>query len=144
MIGHSEAGKTSFIDRLLEKEFQEKRNSTEGIDTHFITSFFNKNILHSKTWTERTFEASVPEKDFHQSVLTQISSREFESKIVERMVEHQLQNIPCTATGSPPVKGLSPQELSHSVDHQSPSRDISSSEKDLPPKDSLEIDSNGK
>ena len=71
VIGHSEAGKTSFIDRLLGKGFQEQRQSTEGIHTHFITSSFNKNDLDSKKWTEISFESSILEKDFHQSILAQ-------------------------------------------------------------------------
>ena len=65
VIGHSEAGKTSFIDRLLGKELQEQRQSTEGIHTHFIMPSFNKNDLDSKKWTERSFESSILEKDFH-------------------------------------------------------------------------------
>ena len=109
MIGHSEAGKTSFIDRLLGKEFQEKRKSTEGIHTHFITSFFNKNYLHSKTWKEGTLEASALEKDFHESVLAQ---REFKTdkKLTHIKVEHWLQSIPHMAKERHVVKGTSPRD----------------------------------
>ena len=83
LIGHSEAGKTTFIDRLLGKEFQEQRKSTEGIHTHFITSFFNKNNLRSRAWTQRLLEASILEKDFHENVLSQRTFTE------PKMVQHQ-------------------------------------------------------
>ena len=78
VIGHSEAGKTSFIDRLLGKEFQEQRESTEGIHTHFVKSSFNKKNLISHLWEETKFEASVLEKDFHESVLAQRKAIEIE------------------------------------------------------------------
>ena len=83
MIGHSEAGKTSFVDRLLGKEFQIQRESTEGIYTHFAESSFNKRDLVSNTWTKAIFEASVLEKDFHESVLANIESRELEELSTE-------------------------------------------------------------
>ena len=136
MIGHSEAGKTSFIERLLGKEFQEQRQSTEGIHTRFITSFFNKKDFGSKVWTEEVFEASTLEKDFYDSILAQ---RFIEKS--QRKVEHWLQNIPHR---EPLVfKDSSPQELWDIVDevNQLPSRDIDHSEKDLHSKDSPEVES---
>ena len=79
VMGHSEAGKTSFIDRLLGKEFQPQRESTEGIQTHFVESFFSKKDVVSNMWTETIFEAGKLEKDFHESLLANIKSKELES-----------------------------------------------------------------
>ena len=78
-MGHSEAGKTSFIDRLLGKEFQPQRESTEGIQTHFVESFFSKKDVVSNMWTETIFGAGKLEKDFHESLLANIKSKELES-----------------------------------------------------------------
>ena len=166
MIGHSRAGKTSFIDRLLGKEFQEQNKSTEGIHTHFIISFFNNNDLGSQTWTERKFEASILEKDFHDSVLEQ---RELETNVIERRrkIAYVQQSLPEISTELHVVEGLSPQDMielkrkvghwlqsipgmatephvvkdsspRYSVDelHQSSACNINHSEKDLSPKDS--------
>ena len=125
VIGHSEAGKTSFIDRLLGKEFQEKRKSTEGIHTHFITSFSSKNALGSKTWTERLLEASILERDFHESVLAQRSLMDFETKLMkeDRKDELDLQEL----LDIPDKLNLT---LPSDIDH---------SDKDLYHKDSLEL-----
>ena len=140
MIGHSEAGKTSFINRLLGNEFKEQIESTEGIHTHFITSFFNKNNLGSKTWTERIFEEGVLEKNFYESILFQRSLREFEANIMEtkRNFEHCLQSIPYASTEPRVGKGSS--DIADDL-NQPPSRDINHSEKDLQPKNSIEIES---
>ena len=145
VIGHSEAGKTSFIDKLLGKEFQEHRQSTEGIHTRFVTSFFNKNGLGSKTWTEMMFEANILEKDFHESVLEQGFFKEFKTSTSEsqRKVQDWLQSIPCTAGEPFVVKGSSPPRLSDSVHELNHPvlRDIGHSENDLYSKNFPEVNS---
>ena len=95
VIGHSEAGKTSFIDRLLSKEFQQGRKSTEGIHTHFVESSFNKKDIIQNEWTETIFEASVLEKKFHDSILGNIKSRglqNFPTESPNRKVERWLRS----------------------------------------------------
>ena len=107
VMGHSEAGKTSFIDRLLGKEFKEQRKSTEGIHTHFAQSFFSKKDLVSSMWTETIFEASVLEKDLHEIVLANIKSRGSKStenpiqKVVRWLQNNTMNGQPHSANDNP-------------------------------------------
>ncbi len=64
IIGHSGAGKTSLTRRLLEKEFVEKHQSTDGIETHRIE--FD---LHSNEWSKVDLDIEKLSQPFKQRVL---------------------------------------------------------------------------
>ena len=71
VFGHSEAGKTSFIERLLDKSYTRKPNqSTEGVETHLIKSKFDSKNKATKLWTEVKRDTSELMKDFSDVALS--------------------------------------------------------------------------
>ena len=74
VFGHSEAGKTSFIERLLDKSFtlstRKPKQSTEGVETHLIKSKFNSKNKATKLWTEVERDSSELMKDFSDVALS--------------------------------------------------------------------------
>ena len=54
VLGPKDSGKTSFINRLLGKEFMGNLSSTKDIDIYSVKSRFNKRIVHTESWAEIT------------------------------------------------------------------------------------------
>ena len=74
VFGHSEAGKTSFIERLLDKgstlSTRKPKQSTEGVETHLIKSKFNSKNKTTTLWTEAKRDISELMKDFSDVALS--------------------------------------------------------------------------
>ena len=74
VFGHSEAGKTSFIERLLDKSStlstRKPKQSTEGVETHLIRSKFNSKNKTTTLWTEAKRDTSELMKDFSDVALS--------------------------------------------------------------------------
>ncbi len=69
IIGHSGAGKTSLTRRLLGKEFVEKHDSTDGIETHRIEFDLDESPFNSQEWSETELKTEQLSEQFNVEVL---------------------------------------------------------------------------
>ena len=71
IMGHSRAGKTSLLRRLLGQPFEENIRSTEGIAIHVIKSEFYMKGKKTKRWSEKLSVLDEIRKDIYRNIQTQ-------------------------------------------------------------------------
>ena len=74
VLGPKDSGKTSFINRLLGKEFMENFSSTNGIHVRLVKSQFNKRIVHTESWAETTISQDDILENFYGSVWSMVNA----------------------------------------------------------------------
>ncbi len=84
IIGHSGAGKTSLTRRLLGQKFQEKEESTDGIETHRIEfDLIEEDLKQEECWQEIELKTEELVKTFHKDVLERAGSLQAGDVLVE-------------------------------------------------------------
>ena len=69
LVGHRDGGKTSLANRLMEKEFKQDVQSTEGVSMHLIKTTVKPNLLHGSMWNETSQDPYDLQKQFSHAVL---------------------------------------------------------------------------
>ncbi len=73
IIGHSGAGKTSLTRRLLGQKFQEKEESTDGIETHRIEFDLEVDDKEKHSWLEAHLNITDLVREFSEHVFTRVA-----------------------------------------------------------------------
>ena len=93
IIGHSRAGKTSLLRRLLGQPFKEDVRSTEGITIHTIKSDFYMDGKKTRKWNEMKSISDEIMKEFYFSMEKQISQFKLKKTQHPRLDDTELSSV---------------------------------------------------
>ncbi len=122
IIGHSGAGKTSLIRRLLGQKFQKDEESTDGIETHRIEFDLNDSPLGSHKWTEAELSTKDLSQEF-QNTLWQTKEKLAKDEHIQSTAQEPGDTLPAKASVAESPTGSLGQDQAKN-EHQHTARNL--------------------